>query len=145
MEIINEVLFSVLESVQMVTSFSIFMLFCLAANTALGVVDASQHREFEFSKLFKGIFRNLIVVVGIDLLAIGVSGLSKLIEIYNILPEYSDAFNSVTTLGIVAIIITLSYQVYGKQAIEKLKALGNLSDDDIIPIQRQNGWEERGT
>lgn len=141
----NEISLAVKDSVIMVSSFCIFMLFCLASNTTLGAVTASQNKNFQIGKLISGIVKNLVIVFGIDLLAVGVSGLSKLIEIYEIMPEYSDSVSEITTLAIVAIIITLSYRVYGKQAIEKIKAIGELKEEDIIPVTMQDGWMKRGT
>ena len=86
---LNEILNAVLDSLVMVSSFGIFMLFCAFSN--------------------------------------------------------SESIQGVSVLAIVAIIITLSYTVYGKQALDKIKSLGNLKDEDIVVIDKAEGWEQRGT
>lgn len=144
MENIIYVLESVKQSAIMVTSFCIFMMFCLAANTVLGCVIASKEQRFSFLKLLKGLVRNIMFVIGVDCLAIGADGAAKLIEIYKIVPEYSESITSLSSLVIIGIIITLSYKVYGAQALEKIKSMGSLSENDIIPISQQDGWERRG-
>lgn len=132
-------------SIIMVTSFCVFMMFCIASNTLLGVVSASKTQTFSASKLFKGIVRNAVFVLGVDALAVGVDGVAKLIDIYGIIPDYAESITNISSLAIVGIIITLSYKVYGAQAIEKIRGLGSLSENDVIPISRQDGWERRGT
>ena len=141
----NDVLSSVLESLVMVSSFGLFMLCCALSNTILGSIIASKTATFEWKTLAKGLLCNIGVVLGIDVLAAGLSGMTKLIEIYDVVPQYSEALQGVSVLAIVAIIVTISYKVYGAQAIEKIKAIGGIKDDDIVPIEKADGWEQRGT
>jgi len=138
---LNEILNAVLDSLVMVSSFGIFMLFCAFSNSILGSVIASKTNEFQWKTLLTGVVRN----IGVDILAAGLSGITKLIEIYNVAPQYSESIQGVSVLAIVAIIITLSYTVYGKQALDKIKSLGNLKDEDIVVIDKAEGWEQRGT
>ena len=135
----NDVLNAVLDSLVMVSSFSLFMLCCALSNTILGSIIASKTATFEWKTLAKGLLRN------IDVLAAGLSGITKLIEIYDVVPQYSDALQGISVLAIVAIIVTISYKVYGAQAIEKIKAIGGIKDEDIVPIEKADGWEQRGT
>ena len=141
---LNEILNAVLDSLVMVSSFGIFMLFCAFSNSILGSVIASKTNEFQWKTLLTGVVRNIGVVLGVDILAAGLSGITKLIEIYNVAPQYSESIQGVSVLAIVAIIITLSYTVYGKQALDKIKSLGNLKDEDIVVIDKAEGWEQRG-
>ena len=129
---LNEILNAVLDSLVMVSSFGIFLLFCAFSNSILGSVIASKTNEFQWKTLLTGVVRNIGVVLGVDILAAGLSGITKLIEIYNVAPQYSES-------------ITLSYTVYGKQALDKIKSLGNLKDEDIVVIDKAEGWEQRGT
>ena len=121
------------------------MLFCAFSNSILGSVIASKTNEFQWKTLLAGVLRNIGVVLGVDILAAGLSGITKLIEIYNVAPQYSESIQGVSVLAIVAIIITLSYTVYGKQALDKIKSLGNLKDEDIVVIDKAEDWEQRGT
>lgn len=141
---VTEIFTSLKDSLIMTSSFCIFMFCCIVANTILGAVIASKTEIFDKKVLLHGIVRNIGILIGVDILSVGFAGLAKLIKIYGIVVEYNDAVQSLTTLSIVAIIITLSYKVYGKQALDKLASLGNLKSEEIVPIERAEGWEQRG-
>lgn len=140
----TDVMQSVLSGVTMTSAFCIFMFFCILSNTLLGAAIATKTETFDKKVFFNGIKRNIAILLGVDVLAAGFSGLAKLIEVYGIALEYSAEIQGFTTLGIVLIILTLSYKVYGKQALDKIKSLGDLKDEDIIPIAPAEGWEQRG-
>lgn len=140
----NEIILALKESLVMTSSFCIFMFCCILSNTILGSVVASKTGLFDIKVLLRGIGRSIGVLLGVDILAVGFSGLSKLIEIYGITVQYSDAVQGLTTLSIIAIIITLSYKVYGKQALDKLRSFGDLKEEDIVSISPLDGHENRG-
>lgn len=140
----NEIILALKDSLIMTSSFCIFMFCCILSNTILGAVVASKTGLFDFKVLLHGIARSVGVLIGVDILAIGFSGLSKLIEIYGIAVQYSDAVQGLTALSIIAVIITLSYKVYGKQALDKLRSLGDLKEEDVVVISPLEGHENRG-
>lgn len=140
----SELWIAILNSLEMVSAFCVFMFCCILSNTILGAVIASKTDIFSWKILLRGVLRNIGILVGVDILAAGFAGLSKLLEIYNIAIEYSTDIQNMTVLGIVIVIITLSYKVYGKQAIDKIKSLGDLKDEDIIVIKQNEGSETRG-
>ena len=123
----TEILKCILDNLVMISSFCIFMICCMLSNTVLGAVIASKTDLFTWKLFFSGLLKNIGIIIGIDILAVGLSGMTKLIEIYNIATEYTESIRDVSIISILSIIIYLSYTVYGKQAIEKIKSLESSS------------------
>lgn len=138
----NDILKAILNSMIMVSSFCIFMFCCLLSNTILGASIAYKKEAFDWKLLLRGLLKNIGIMLGINILSVGISGTTKLIEIYGIALEYSEIIEQVSLLAIVVTIITLSYRVYGAQAIEKIQSLGNFKKDDIVKIKADSTQTE---
>lgn len=124
----KEVFSEVFCNMAMVSSFCLFMVFCMLSNTLLGIAQSLKLQTFDFKIMLEGILKNVIIILGINLLTAGISGVTKLIEVYDLATQYEQTIQDVSVITIVSIIITASYLVYGKQAIQKIKEINHIEE-----------------
>lgn len=118
--------------VLMCTYFSVIMVIGMLANTVMGVITAtvSESQTFKWSILLKGLLKNIGIILAVDLAAASLSGIVAGIKHFSIDIINPEILSDVSVTVIVAILITLTVTVYGKQFIEKFKSLGGLKSED---------------
>lgn len=126
----SDIINSVFSSIFMASFFCFFMVFCMLSNTVLGVAISFKTNVFDWKVFLNGIIRNTFFIFGIIFLTAGVAGITQLFDYYKIVAQETTDFISVT--GIILIVVSISYKIYVKQAIEKINSFTGLKSNSVV-------------
>ena len=130
----------IINNILMASLFCFFMVFCMLANTVLGISVSLKTSVFDWKILFNGVLKNILLIIGIIFLTAGVSGITQLLDYYKIVAQETTDFVSVT--GIILIVVSISYKIYVKQAIEKINSFTGLKIDSVVSTDPEETLSE---